>query len=103
MMLFCISSMTVAYAKLPLRDPTRPPWVNTRPGAEYVGNLQVKAILIAPTGKTVIIGKQHLTIGDTIMGAKIIAIDAHKVTFRGRHGTFTVAMFQPIVKHPVAN
>lgn len=80
------------------RDPTCPPQKTASKGM-ILGDLQIKSIMISPHKKTVVIGDRTLTIGDEIMGARIVAIDKDTVTFQGKNGRFVIAMFQPIVKN----
>jgi len=90
---------TFAYANL--HDPTCPPGMTQPYNGSTRGDLQIKSIMITANEKTVIIGGRHLTIGDKIMGAKIVAIDQDTVTLQGTSGKFTIALFHPIVKTPV--
>jgi len=97
--LFCILIIPYAYAKF--HDPTCPPGMSQPYNGTTKGDLQIKSIMITPNEKTVIIGDRHLTIGDRIMGARIIAINQNTVTLQGTNGKFTIAMFHPIVKNEV--
>ncbi|MCK4609119.1 MAG: hypothetical protein KAT71_06535 [Gammaproteobacteria bacterium] len=96
-LLFCMISS--AYATL--HDPTAPPGMSAHKSALANGDFQVKSIIIAPQQKSVIIGTKSYTIGDKVMGAKIIAISEHMITLQGRSGKFTIELFQPINKTPV--
>lgn len=95
--LFCIFAIPLAHANL--HDPTCPPGMNPSYGGAFGSDLQIKSIMISPHKRTVVIGDRHLTIGDKIMGARIVAIDKDTVTLQGKNGRFTVAMFHPIVKN----
>jgi hypothetical protein len=92
---------TFAYAAL--HDPTCPPGMTQPHNGSARGDLQIQSIIITAHKKTVIIGDRHLTIGDKIMGAKIVAIDQDTVTLQGQSGKFTIALFHPIIKTPVKN
>lgn len=94
-----LSLATFAYANL--HDPTCPPGMTPPYNGSTRGDLQIQSIMITANQKTVIIGDRHLTIGDIIMGAKIVAIDQDTVTLQGQSGQFTIALFHPIVKTPV--
>jgi hypothetical protein len=94
-----IGITTTAFAAL--HDPTRPPGQGGYLNEGRAGDLQVQAIYISPHKKRVIIGGRDLTIGDKIMGAEIVSIDAHEVTLHGKQGKFIIEIFRPITKKPV--
>ncbi|KPJ68030.1 MAG: hypothetical protein AMJ43_01035 [Coxiella sp. DG_40] len=97
LLLFCVFLVPFAYADM--RDPTCPPGMNSSYAETFASDLQIKSIIILPHKRSVVIGDRHLTIGDKIMGASIVAIDKDTVTLQGKNGRFTIAMFHPIVKN----
>jgi hypothetical protein len=98
LLLFLICALAVTFSYASSRDPTCPPQKTASEGM-ILGDLQIKSIMISPHKKLVVIGDRYLTIGDEVMGAKIVAIDEDTVTFQGKNGQFIIAMFQPIVKN----
>jgi hypothetical protein len=96
LLLICAFAVSLGYASS--RDPTCPPGIAASNGM-ISGDLQIKSIIISPRTKIVVIGDRYLTIGDEIMGVRIVAIDKDTVTFQGKNGRFVIAMFHPIVKN----
>lgn len=82
-----------------LHDPTRPANALT-PIKKSAGNLKVDAIFLGKEKNTVIIGGQALTIGDIIMGAKIVAIKPDCLILADNKGEFTVKTTQIDIKSP---
>ena len=98
-LLFCFGFITSAFAAV--HDPTCPPGHHSYVNGKELGDLKVQAIFITPTKKRVIIGNKNLTIGDKVMGAKIVYIDEHAVTLQNGRGKFIIKIFQPITKKSV--
>lgn len=98
MLLFFIGLSTTAFALL--NDPTCPPGQSPHISGASVGDLSVQSIFVSPNRKMVVIGGRQLTVGDKIIGAEIVSIDAHTVTLQGKRGKFIIEIFQPINKKP---
>jgi hypothetical protein len=94
--LFLLSCLTtVAIHGQELRDPTQPIKIDAGSNNSFA----IKAIIISPTKKLVLIGSRTLTIGDEIMGKKIIDIDSNMVKLKADDGEIiNLSMFDTILK-----
>lgn len=87
-----------------LRDPTQPIKIDAETQAMYSGSPTINSIMIFPTKKTVMIGSHTLTIGDKIMGKKIIAIEPHSIKLEIADGNIiTISIFKTILKAANSN
>ena len=81
-----------------LRDPTRPIKIEASQTTDNNAFI-IKTIIISPTKKTVLVGGRTLTIGDEIMGEKIIDINSNSVKLKTDSGEIIeVSIFDTILK-----
>jgi hypothetical protein len=81
-----------------LHDPTRPIKIDASQTAND-NSFAIKAIIISPTKKLVLAGGSALTIGDELMGEKIIDIASNSVKLKTNTGEIIdVSLFDTILK-----
>ena len=94
-----ISSVAVAN-QVQLRDPTRPPGVSamyeTSPMREFVSS-----IIISGDRKIAYIGDEHVTIGDTVKGMKVVDITPHEVILKSNSREIKIPLSIQQVKSSV--
>lgn len=96
LILICLF-ITKAYAQ-ELRDPTRPLAIDPKQLSDGQG-MAVKGVIISPAQKLIYIGNQTLTIGDEVMGTKIVAIEQDAVKLKNQDGEIiTISIFKDILK-----
>ncbi|MCL5260540.1 MAG: hypothetical protein M1561_02480 [Gammaproteobacteria bacterium] len=84
-----------------LRDPTVP--FGTTSTRALENNFQIDGIFIGPNNRIVLINGQRFSVGDVIMGAKIIAINTREIRLQDDTGEYTVLMSNVSVKHPTTS
>ncbi len=95
----CLLALMLPISTYAGQDPMRPPsWVKQRP-VENVKNeaIELQQILISKDRKIVIINNQVLKEGNTIVGMKIIKIEAAQVVLR-RAGVNKIIKLLPATK-----
>jgi len=88
-------------ANAKLRDPTAP--FGTTSTRVLENNFQIDGIFIGPNSRIVLINGQRFSVGDVIMGAKIIAINPREIRLQDDTGEYTVLMSSVSVKHPTTS
>lgn len=99
----------VVIAATELRDPTQPllpilPTTNQEVINVEPQEINISAIFIDQQKSRVMIGKNFFTLGDKILGYKIIAITPDSITLQAENGSKSqIAISYPAVKFPITN
>ncbi len=88
-------------------DPTRPPGpqpdvraeAGTEPGAGTAAQ-RLTSIVVSPSRSVATIDGRTVRVGDSVAGARVVAIDLHRVRLRDAQGEFTLSLSSPPVKGP---
>lgn len=95
--LLCFLILNTVYAE-ELRDPTLPLKIDATQNIDD-NPLAIKAIIISPTKKIVLVAGRTLTIGDELMEKKIIAIEADSIKLKADDGKIVdVSMFDTVLQ-----
>ena len=99
MLMFSFASMTV-YAQLD--DPTRPPGHRlVLPGGQTSAvsiSFSLSSVRISPTRRTAVVNDRSVEPGDTVNGAKVVAIYPSTVKLKKKGKTFTIRLVSSISK-----
>jgi len=98
-LMFSFTSMTV-YAQLD--DPTRPPGYRlVLPGGQKASRSTVfslSSVRISPTRRTAVVNDRSVEAGDTVNGAKVVAIYPSTVKLKKKGKIFTIRLVSSISK-----
>ena len=97
-LLACICCFVAAnsYAANP-HDPTRPYGMNVISELLPPG-VRVSSILISKDRKVAVIGGRYVTVGETLLGAKVVDIQPYAVYLQGPPGIFTIPILSDAIK-----
>lgn len=87
------------------QDPTRPPDAATAPAAGAAtadaGRLVLQSVLVGPDRRVAVVSGMPLTIGDEVMGHRLLRVTGTGVVLQGPAGLVTLSLYPSVVQRIV--
>ena len=102
-----LAVLLTAVCQADLRDPTRPPGYRTggdpqQSESSQDTDLRLSGIISGPGGNSAVINGRRLRPGNTIAGARVLAVTPKSVKIERSGNSFTMQLLPTLVKTPVA-